>query len=576
MVFLAFKESSVRSIRSQFAFFAIVLVSAVAGGGYLNYQFMKAADEADRRVALVGQAIETHLTATFFNEEGRAIIHGALGLYAFPADERKPYFEKLRINNADPATAFKSYASRSQEAVKTNLGRPLPPELRENFEKHLASFQAYHAEIDKTLAALPNSRESFVEALTRMNALRSKIGDFRKLNSEGLAKASAIATADRDSAIQMQKNVLLATFAGIIVLLGSFLLLIDRQFGSFTRTVKAALEDFRANRPISVKLSSAKTGEFAVVINTLEEMQNKGEELAAMQAREKEHLSERAERANAIDAEVQTFRATISDVVNSIQTSASAMRSANSGLQKVTAGAADNASLLVSSSETADSAAETVAGAATEMSKAVSNLILRLRDTVGVVEKASGIAGKTNQSVEQLDGAASKIGEVITLIRAIAEQTNLLALNATIEAARAGESGRGFAVVASEVKGLATRTAQATEEIASQIAAIQDTTKASVTAIRAIAEAVDEAAMRTQDMASMLEQQESAIQIIAQSADVSKRQTGAMLRGASDLNQWVGEANVSAETVDKASETVEKASKDIDEAVQSFLKRVAA
>ena len=60
----------------------------------------------------------------------------------------------------------------------------------------------------------------------------------------------------------------------------------------------------------------------------------------------------------------------------------------------------------------------------------------------------------------------------------------MLALNATIEAARAGEAGRGFAVVASEVKSLAVQTAKATEQIASQIEAVQNSTRVAVDAIR--------------------------------------------------------------------------------------------
>jgi methyl-accepting chemotaxis protein len=108
-----------------------------------------------------------------------------------------------------------------------------------------------------------------------------------------------------------------------------------------------------------------------------------------------------------------------------------------------------------------------------------------------------------------------KIGEVVELISGIASQTNLLAPNATIEAARAGEAGKGFAVVASEVKGLATQTAKATDDITAQIAAIQSATRDTVAAIAEIGRIIAEINEVAASIGAAIEEQDAATKEIA-------------------------------------------------------------
>ncbi len=151
-------------------------------------------------------------------------------------------------------------------------------------------------------------------------------------------------------------------------------------------------------------------------------------------------------------------------------------------------------------------AAEQSAMAMREAANTAAGLIRAIEETRHEVVGANAIsgraateAGQAVQLSETLSQHAQSIESILSLIRDIAGQTNLLALNATIEAARAGDAGRGFAVVAQEVKSLANQTAQATDEIAATIAAIQSATRGTVdmsNSIRNTISEVGEAAIR--------------------------------------------------------------------------------
>ena len=79
------------------------------------------------------------------------------------------------------------------------------------------------------------------------------------------------------------------------------------------------------------------------------------------------------------------------------------------------------------------------------------------------------LANKTAISMDEINDQVQAINDAITVIDQIAFQTNILSLNAAVEAATAGEAGKGFAVVAQEVRNLATRSAQAANEIKSLV-----------------------------------------------------------------------------------------------------------
>ncbi len=254
------------------------------------------------------------------------------------------------------------------------------------------------------------------------------------------------------------------------------------------------------------------------------------------------------------------FESNVKTVVESVASASTEMEMSARTLSATAEEASSQSTAVAAASEEASTNVQTVAAAAEQLAQSVEEVGRQVQQSSTIASNAVSEAQKTNEEVEGLATAAEKIGEVVGLINDIASQTNLLALNATIEAARAGDAGKGFAVVATEVKSLADQTATATEDISSQISAIQNATENAVKAIKGISGTIGELSEISSAIASAVEEQSAATREIAQSveqaaagtADVSQNITG-VTSGA----QQTGDA--SAQVLEAASELSKQA-----------------
>jgi methyl-accepting chemotaxis protein len=282
------------------------------------------------------------------------------------------------------------------------------------------------------------------------------------------------------------------------------------------------------------------------------------------------------ERRSAMESLASDFERSVNGIVRSVSTAASGMQVTAQSMTTTASDASARAATVSSASQNASGKVGTVAAATEQLSSSVAEISRQVSRSSEIASKAVGDAERTNATVQVLSTGAEKIGEVVKLIHSIAAQTNLLALNATIEAARAGESGRGFAVVASEVKALANQTAKATEEIASQVAAMQASTSDAVAAISGITQTITQMSEITGSISAAIEQQGAATREIAQNIQ-------SVATGSSEINAHIGGVTTAAAATGAAASEVLANARELDgqsgmlrSAVDSFLTKVRA
>jgi methyl-accepting chemotaxis protein len=180
----------------------------------------------------------------------------------------------------------------------------------------------------------------------------------------------------------------------------------------------------------------------------------------------------------------------------------------------------------------------------------------KVRTSTEIAESAAQQSSDANKTMDRLAETADQIGSVAQLIKGIAEQTNLLALNATIEAARAGDAGKGFAVVATEVKNLAIETAKATEEIETQVQAMQSVTASAVTEMQNVTNTIKQIRDIASGVADSVAEQTAETELMVENANKAEEASNKLSLSVSDVTTDVSSSEGMATRVNQVSHSV--------------------
>jgi len=514
-------------------------------------------------------AVTANLLAyfNFLAAKERAGQERATGSAGFASGQFTPPQYRILLTILAEQTAFlssfQSYATEAQRnTAQQTLSGPIVTEA-----ERLRRI-AVEAGPEKALAGV-NARDWFRITTDRIDLMKKVEDvlqrDLAALNQANAAEAWKVLTYSSVFALAM---LIAAVTVGFILARG-----ITRPITGMTEAMRALS---RGDLSITIP-GRDKRDEIGTMAEALEVFRNgmmETEELRRAQEGQKQRAAE--ERRLAMHALADKFAQSIGEVVGNVTQASSRLQETAADMARTAEETSGQSTAVAAASEQVTQSVQTVASATEELSASIREIAQQVAESSRMTNEAVGQARSSTQEVQGLTEAAQRIGDVVRIINDIAGQTNLLALNATIEAARAGEAGKGFAVVASEVKALASQTTKATDEIASQIKAMQEATERSARVITHIAETIDHLSQSSTAIASAVEEQGAATQEIARNVQQAAVGTTEVAGNITQVSQAANVTGSAATSLLSAAGTLSKDGAVLKNQVDGFLREIRA
>jgi methyl-accepting chemotaxis protein len=357
------------------------------------------------------------------------------------------------------------------------------------------------------------------------------------------------------------------------------------EIGKMAFAIEVFKKDIIENARLQEEQEKERTAAEKRTAEILQLQAEKAKEMEANEKRTAQILELQAEREQELAAKekrtVRIFQLNI-DFEKAIETALDSLLTAQTDLNATAGAMSENASVAIHTVQSAEVSVQdvlaniqSIASATEELTSSSVEVSRQGSYSSKIAMSAINEVEDTSKTINSLADMGKKIGSIVDIIKNIAYQTRLLALNATIEAARAGDAGKGFSAVASEVKTLAAQTAMATEDVASQIAHIQETSQFAVAAIMKIRTIIKEMSEISAAVADHAEEQGSATAEISRNASSVAKEASKLLNDISSAEESTNKTGLSSGKVLSASICLGAQSDELNKTVKDYLTKIS-